>query len=52
MNDELKERIKEISSNLYLAKVAVHHVDDPQIIDDALMVVIRDLDNLIDDIEE
>lgn len=48
MDDELKEQLKEISANLYTCKVAVHNVDDPQIIDDALMVIIRSIDHLVE----
>ena len=51
-DDELRERLKEIAANIYLAKVAIHSVDNPQIIDDALSGSIRDLDNLIDEMKE
>ena len=50
--DEIKERLKEISSGIYLAKVAARHVDNPDIIDNALTAIIRDLDNLIDEMKE
>ena len=49
MDDERKEKLKEISANLYTCKVAVHYVDDPQIIDDALMVIIRQINNMVDE---
>lgn len=52
MNDEIRERLKEITSSLYVTKVAAHHIDNPQMIDDALSAIIRDLDNLIDEIKE
>lgn len=50
--DEIRERLKEISSGIYLAKVAVRHVDNPDMIDNALAAIIRDVDNLIDEIKE
>ena len=51
-NDELRERLKEITSSIYIAKVAVHHVDNPQMIDDSLSAIIRELDNIIDEMKE
>ena len=46
MDDELKAKLDEISAALYVCKVAVHYVDDPEIIDKALFRIIKDIDAL------
>lgn len=49
---ELNERLKEISAELYCVKVAARSVDNPNIIDDALTAIIREIDNIVDEEKE
>lgn len=49
MDDELKERIKEIQSNLYCVKNAVRQVDNPEILENGLFAVIHMIDDLLEE---
>lgn len=52
--EDIKERIKEISANLFLCKTAIAHTDeivDPETVDKALYAVIKELDDLADSID-
>jgi hypothetical protein len=49
LTEEMKEEIRELSANLFLCKVAIHHpeeVVDPDVIDRGLFAVIKRLDKL------
>lgn len=49
MTDEVNEKLKEISAELYCVKVAARSVDNPDIIDNALTAIIREIDSIVDD---
>lgn len=52
--DDIKERIKEISANLFLCKTAIAHneeIVDPETIDKALYAIIKELDDLAESID-
>ena len=52
MTNELNEKLKEISAELYCIKVAARSVDNPNIIDDALTAIIREIDSIVDEEKE
>lgn len=52
MSNETTERLKEISAELYCVKVAARSVDNPDIIDDALTAIIREIDSIVDEEKE
>jgi len=52
--DDIKERIKEISANLFLCKTAIAHTEeivDSEMVDKALYSIIKELDTLADSID-
>lgn len=49
MDDELKERIKEIQSNLYCVKNSIRQVDNPEILENGLFAVIHMIDDILND---
>ena len=46
ISDETREKIKEISAELFMIKIGARNMDDPDILDKALFGIIRQLDNL------
>jgi len=52
MDEETREQLKEISANLYICKVAARYVENKDLLDDALCMVIRALDNIQNDTEK
>lgn len=52
--EDIKERIKEISANLMLCKIAINQskeVVDPEMVDNALFAIIRELDGLASELD-
>lgn len=49
MDDEKRERIKEIQANLYCVKNSIRQVDNPEILENGLFAVIRMIDDLLDE---
>ena len=48
---DLSEELKEVSANLYLVKKGIHDEDNKELIDNALFAIIRNLDRIVDEID-
>lgn len=48
---DLSEELKEISANLHLINVAIEHEDNKQLIADGLFLTIRNIDQLVEKID-
>jgi hypothetical protein len=48
---DISEELKEVSANLYLVKKGIHDEDNKDLIDNALFAIIRNLDRIVDEID-
>lgn len=48
---DISEELKEVSANLYLVKKGIHDEDNKELIDNALFAIIRNLDRIVDEID-
>lgn len=51
MNDDIKERLNEVSANLYMVKLGIQQEDNKDIIDNALFSIVRSLDGIVKEID-